>query len=146
MWTQYQLWTAMRPTVVGYCLCEPCTQTESTLLWQDEVSQGFEHIISLALFPTALGNNSVTIHLNLAYIIHPWTGVMFTKCQHLSDTDRTETSVKNIKASLTSTLKPEREREREVCKHTNKSLFQNKREKLKTSISHYLKHTTHYQK
>lgn len=63
---------------------------------------------------------------------------------NICDTDRTEISVKkqnkkNIKASLTSTLKPEREK----YANTNKSLFQ---KELKASISPYLKHTTHYQK
>ncbi len=61
---------------------------------------------------------------------------------NMCDTDRTEMSLENIKASLTSTLKT---RTREVCKHTN-YCFKNKKQELKTAISHYLKHTTHYQK
>lgn len=98
--------------------CKPCTQTESTLLWQDEVSRGYEHIFLLMSSPTAWGHDSVTMHVNRAYLIHSWSGVMFVKWRQLWHSQNWNIlKKKKIKASLTSTP------EREGCKHYQKIYF-----------------------
>lgn len=75
--------------------CEPCTQTESTFLWQDEVSQGL-HIYFILRCSQLLGaqlcNNAAESSVHNESMI-------------ICDTDRTEMSVKE-KAQNKQTLKP----------------------------------------
>lgn len=98
-WTQYQLWTAMRPTVVGYCLWTMYTNWIYVSLAGWGKSRYWASI-SLTLFPNAWGT---TLYLNLAY-------VTIRSSANICNTDRTEMSLKNIEASLTWTLTTEQEK------------------------------------
>lgn len=126
--------TYCRPTVVGYC---QWTLYTNWIYWQDEVSWGFEHIF-LWRVPNCLGpqlcNNAPEPSVHNSSTIRS----RVHKVPNICDTARTEMSVENIKASVTSTLKPEREK----CKHTNKKQpFWKK--KLKTStLSLFEAHNT----
>lgn len=124
MRTQYQLWTAMRPTVVGYCLWTLYTNWIYIAL-ADEVSQGFEHIFlwhCSQLLGAQLCNNVSEPSTHDSFIIRSNV--------HKVPTFVTQTEQKcllktHIKAFLTSMLKPEWHK---YANTENKSLFQKKRE------------------
>lgn len=75
-WTEELKEVDTVPAVNSHEICgswllpvKPCTHSECTLLWQDEVSQGYW---TSNIAPKCIGNSSVTRHLNRANTSDLW--------------------------------------------------------------------------